>query len=134
MSAPATVSPEETVTALFQAFDTLDPDAIEPLFAADPQGVDEMSRGWLRGRDKLHGYLQQIKEAGLSDVQSDVSDVHATEWGDASVVTCMLDQSYVVGGERQSIHAPTTIVLRREDGAWRVAVVHSVPLPEAETT
>jgi ketosteroid isomerase-like protein len=32
-------------------------------------------------------------------------------------------------GESHAIHAPTTIILRRQGDAWRVALVHSVPVP-----
>ncbi|MEA2247827.1 MAG: hypothetical protein QOH46_2356 [Solirubrobacteraceae bacterium] len=133
MSAPAGTSPEETVSSLFQAFDALDIERAEALFADDVQGVDELSGGWRRGRDALHEYLQMISSAGLSDVRSSLSDVHTTDWGDTSVLTAVLDQSYRMGAEAVSLHAPTTIVLRRQEGAWRIALVHSVPLPESET-
>lgn len=132
MSAAAATSPEQTVTELFDAFDTLDIDAVEALFDEEPQGVDELSGGWRRGREALHGYLSEVTSAGLSDVQSNVSDVHTTEWGDAAIVTLVLDQTYTIGGERQSIHAPSTIVLRRRDHRWLVALVHTVPVPDQD--
>jgi ketosteroid isomerase-like protein len=53
------------------------------------------------------------------------------EWGDTALVTLVLDQTYTLGGERRSLHAPSSVVLRREDGAWRIALVHSVPLGES---
>jgi uncharacterized protein (TIGR02246 family) len=130
MSAAAATTPEQTVSDLFASFDTLDIDAIEALFDDDPQGVDELSGGWRRGREALHDYLSEVKHAGLSDVQSKVSDLHTTEWRDAAVVTLVLDQTYAMGGERQAIHAPTTIVLRRRDDRWLVALVHTVPVAD----
>jgi ketosteroid isomerase-like protein len=48
-----------------------------------------------------------------------------------ALATLVLDQTYDMGGHRAQIHAPTTIVLRLEDGMWRVALVHSVPMTEA---
>jgi hypothetical protein len=33
--------------------------------------------------------------------------------------------------ERQHISMPTTIVLRRSGAEWKVALIHSAPLPEA---
>jgi len=130
MSAPSTTSPQATVEALFAALDALDMDAIEAVFAADPQGVDELSGGWRRGRESVREYLATIASSGIADMRSVLSDVHASDWGDTALCTLVLDQTYTLGGERAEIHAPTTIVLRREDGAWRVALVHSVPLAE----
>jgi uncharacterized protein (TIGR02246 family) len=129
MTAPVTASPRETVDALLTAFDALDFDAMRPLFAADVQGVDELSGGWRRGREGLDAYIASVAEAGVSDVRSTRSDEHVTEWGDTAVVTLVVDQTYMLGGERQSVHAPTSVVLRREDRAWRVVLVHAVPLP-----
>jgi uncharacterized protein (TIGR02246 family) len=130
MSAPAASSPEQTVALLFQAFDSLDIERVETLIADDFQGVDELSGGWRRGRQALHEYLQMVSAAGLSDVRSQLSDVHTTDWGDTALVTAVLDQSYGMGGHIVRLHAPTTIVLRRQDGGWRIALVHSVPLSE----
>jgi uncharacterized protein (TIGR02246 family) len=130
MSAPAGTSPQETVAALFKAFDSLDLPGAEALFADDVQGIDELSGGWRRGRQALHEYMGMITEAGLSDVHSTLKDVNTTEWDHTALVTAVLDQTYRMGGEAVSLHAPTTIVLRQEDGGWRIALVHSVPLPE----
>jgi ketosteroid isomerase-like protein len=33
-------------------------------------------------------------------------------------------------GKAQHVSAPTTLVLRRQDGEWKLALFHSVPLPE----
>ena len=130
MSAPATTTPRETVDALFRALDALDVDTIEAMFSSDPQGIDELSGGWRRGREAMRQYLAMLRESGIADVRSSVSDVHLTEWGDTALATLMLDQTYTMGGQAQSIHAPTTLVLRREEGAWRVALVHTVPVDQ----
>ncbi|MEA2254065.1 MAG: hypothetical protein QOG35_110 [Solirubrobacteraceae bacterium] len=128
MSTATAASPERTVNDLFTALDSLDVGAIEAMFDDDPQGVDELSGGWRRGRAALHDYLTEVTSAGLSDIHSTPSDVHAKEWGDTALVTLVLDQTYTMGGEHQAIRAPTTIVLRRGDGGWRVALVHTVPV------
>jgi uncharacterized protein (TIGR02246 family) len=128
MAAPATTSPQATVDALFGALDALDLDALEALFSSDPQGVDELSGGWRRGRESLRQYLATVTESGIAEMRSTLSDVHLVEWGDVALATLVLDQSYAMGDRRARIHAPTTIVLRREDGVWRVALVHSVPM------
>jgi uncharacterized protein (TIGR02246 family) len=130
MSAPSTTSPRQTVDALFAALDVIDVDALEALFAAEPQGVDELSGGWRRGRESLREYLATVRDSGITDLHSTTSDVHVVDWGDTALATLVLEQTYAVGDERTEIHAPTTIVLRRENGAWRVALVHSVPMGE----
>jgi uncharacterized protein (TIGR02246 family) len=130
MSVSATTSPAQAADALFAAVDAEDFDAMRALMAADPQSVDELSGGWRRGREQLDQYIAGLKELNISDCHSTRSDERVDEWGDAALVTFMLDQTYRMGGERQTVHAPTSLVLRREDGVWRVALVHSVPVAQ----
>jgi uncharacterized protein (TIGR02246 family) len=130
MPAPATTSPEAVVNALFGALDEVDVDTVDALFAADPQGVDELSGGWRRGRAALHEHLAAVKAAGMANLRSTVSDLRLVDWGDTALATLVVEQTYTIDGRSRHIHAPTTIVLRREDGAWRIALVHSVPLAE----
>ena len=132
MPAPATSTPEQTVNELLRALDALDMDAIASMLADNPQGVDELSGGWRRGRDDLREYFDTVKRSGIADIHSKLSDLHVEDWGDTALVTAVLDQSYSMGGEETSLHAPTSIVLRRDGDAWRIALVHSVPLPEQE--
>ena len=97
--------------------------------ATDMQGVDEISRRWIRGFDDLSAYIRQL--AGMTgDVVSEMRDVHESIWGDTGLVTFWLEQDYTLEGERQHISAPTTTVLRREGGDWKVVLFHSVPLEE----
>lgn len=123
-------TPEQSVDELFRAFDSLDVAAIEPLFDDDAQGVDELSGGWRRGTEALRAYLSELTSGALTDVRSTITDLHTNEWHDTAVVTLVLHQSYVLEGEPRAIHAPTSIVLRRRDDRWLVALVHSVPLAD----
>jgi uncharacterized protein (TIGR02246 family) len=132
MSVSSQSSPQQTVSELFDAFDRLDTESAESLFDDEPQGVDELSGGWRRGREALHEYFAQIASAGLADVHSTLTDVHTADWGDTAVVTLVLDQTYTLESEQHAVHAPSTIVLRRQDGRWRVALVHSVPVQDSE--
>jgi ketosteroid isomerase-like protein len=66
----------------------------------------------------------------IKDVHSEVSDVHETVWDDTGVATFWLEQDYTLEGEQQHISAPTTVVLRRHDGEWKLVLFHSLPLPE----
>ena len=121
---------EGTVQTLMEALDRMDIEALEKKIADDAESVDEISRRWLRSKGEITGYFRQL-EGAVSNVRSQLRDVHEHTWGDAGVVTCWLDQDYTMEGAGQHVSAPTTFVLRREDGEWRIALVHSVPLPES---
>jgi ketosteroid isomerase-like protein len=120
---------ESTARELFEALDQKDFDRIVRLATDDVQGVDEISRGWLRGRAAMEAYFRSMDQQ-VSNIQSTLSDIHAVEHGDVGIVTLVLDQEYDIGGQRSSINAPTSIVARRVNGSWRVALLHSVPLAE----
>ena len=120
---------ESIARELFEALDRKDFDRIVGLATDDVQGVDEISRGWLRGRAAMEAYLKSLGEQ-VSNVRSTLTDIHAVEMGDVGIVTLVLDQEYDMAGQHTSIHAPTSIVVRRVDGGWRVALLHSVPLAE----
>jgi ketosteroid isomerase-like protein len=121
---------EDEVRRLFDSFDRLDFDAVATRMADDVQGVDELSRQWMRGKDALTTYFKKVGPQ-LSDPKSSLSDVKAVSWGDTGLVTCWLEQSYVLEGRTETISAPTTFVFRREGDAWKVVLVHSVPVAEA---
>jgi ketosteroid isomerase-like protein len=122
---------EQAVRQIFTRFDQLDLDAINEMTATDAQGIDEISRQWMRTADEITAYISKLRPM-LSDVHSELSDVREVVWGDAGIVTCWLDQSYTVDGKRAHVTAPTTFVFRREDGEWRIALLHSIPLPPDE--
>jgi uncharacterized protein (TIGR02246 family) len=121
---------ETTARKLVSALDALDLDAMMRLATDDAQGIDEISRRWMRGRDELEAYLRQMTSA-VSDVRTELRDVEERTWDDSGVLTCWLEQDYTMEGARHHISAPTTVVLRREGGEWRLALFHSIPLPEA---
>jgi hypothetical protein len=65
------------------------------------------------------------------DTRADLSSQEGERrWGDMGLVTCWLDQDYTLEGAKQHVSAPTTILLQREDGEWKLSLVHSIPLPE----
>ena len=57
MSPQTATSLEQQTRRLFELFDALDTDAILELTTEDAQGIDEISRGWLRGRAALESYF-----------------------------------------------------------------------------
>jgi ketosteroid isomerase-like protein len=120
----------ETVASEFvSALDSMDVDRMMEATAEDAQGVDEISRRWLRGRDEVDAYLRQLMGA-VSGLRTELRDAHERIWGDSGVLTCWLDQDYTMEGNAQHVSAPTTIVFRREGAEWKLALFHSIPLAE----
>jgi hypothetical protein len=116
------------VQRMFDALDKADVETGLTLIGSDPQGIDEISRKWMRGGGELTGYFRQLIDMA-SDVHSEIHDVHEVDWGDTGIVTFWLEQDYTLEGERAHISAPTTCVLRREAGEWKITLFHSIPLP-----
>ena len=114
---------------MFELLDALDIKGLGAMLTEDAQEVDENTRAWTRGRGAIESYLSQVEESA-SDVHSHVSDFNETIWGDVGLVTLVLDQTYKMGDEERSITAPTSFVFRREDDDWKIALIHTVPIPE----
>jgi ketosteroid isomerase-like protein len=133
MSAQAERALEQEARRLLELLDEMDVEGLAAMLTDDAQGVDEISRGWRRGRAELSDYLSAL-EGTVVDVQSEMSDLHATSWGDVGVVTFMLGQTYEIDGRKQILSAPTSLVFRRQGDDWKVALIHSVPLPEQGQT
>jgi ketosteroid isomerase-like protein len=119
---------ERVAQQVFGALDRGDAEAVIRLGAEEMQGVDELSRRWLRGIDEVSGYIRQLTGM-VKDVQSTLGDVHETVWGDTGAVSCWLEQDYTLDEIPQHVSAPTTLLFRREADDWKVALFHSVPLP-----
>jgi ketosteroid isomerase-like protein len=128
MSEP-TAALEQEARRLLERLDAMDFDGLKAMLTDDAQGVDEISRGWKRGRNALEAYFSQLENA-VADVHSRVSDANASVWGDVGLVTFVLDQTYKMNGEEQTLTAPTSLVFRRQGEDWKVALIHSVPLPD----
>jgi len=120
---------EAVVRGMFDALDKNDVEAVRRTGADDMQGIDEISRHWMRGPGEVRQYIGQMMSM-IEDVRSEVNDVHEILWGDTGLATFWLEQDYTLEGKRQHISAPTTVVLRRQDGEWRLVLFHSLPLPE----
>ena len=121
---------EKTVREWMRLLDAKDFEAMARKTTDDVQAVDELKRGWMRGRPALDEYFKQFGPQ-LSDIRSELRDVREAAWGDLGLVTCWLEQDYTFQGKKQHISAPTTLLLRRYGSEWKLALFHSVPLPEA---
>ena|ERR1700733_5079148 len=129
--------PEETtVTTLehetrrvFELLDALDLKGLRAMLTEDVQEVDEITRSWRRGRAGVEAYFAQL-EGAVSDPRSQLSDLHTTAWGDVGLVTFVLDQTYKMNGREERLSAPTSMLFCRQDDGWKLALIHSVPLPD----
>ena len=119
----------EVATEFIAALDSLDVDRMMERVGEDPQGVDEISRRWIRGKAELDAYLRQLA-GSVSEVRTELKDTSENVWGETGVLTCWLEQSYMLDGQAQHVSAPTTIVFHREGGEWKLSLFHSVPIPE----
>jgi ketosteroid isomerase-like protein len=124
-----TTSLERLPAEMYRLLDDLEIGAVAALLTADAQGIDEISRTWVRGRTALEAYLDEIRLV-VGDLRSTIRDLEVVAWGDTGAVTFVLEQTYSYDGRRTRITCPTTFVCRREDGRWKIAVMHSMPLPE----
>ncbi|TXH42530.1 MAG: SgcJ/EcaC family oxidoreductase [Actinobacteria bacterium] len=121
--------PLQTIEQVLQGIDSGNAEVILDAYADDAEGIDEVSRGWMRGRDQIAAYTRQLV-ADLDSCSSELVDVHEAIIGDAAVVTGILCQDYSLAGEAQSVRMPATFVLRRDSGHWRVLLFHALPIPE----
>ncbi len=119
---------EDTVRGLFEALDKNDVDPGMHMLSSETQGIDEISRRWMRGDDEVRAYVSDLMKQA-TDIHSEINDVREKTWGDVGLVTCWLEQDYTFNGERQHVSAPTSVVLRLEQGDWKIALFHSLPLP-----
>jgi ketosteroid isomerase-like protein len=118
---------EAVANKVIEALDARDRQRLFANVDVDVQSVDEVSRQWLRGRDALETYFGQIIDR-VTDVRTTLRDVTEYVWDDTGLVTCWFEQRYTLDGAQRQISAPTTIVFRRTDGQWKMALFHSVPL------
>jgi len=123
-----TTSPQEQfVLDLFKSLDRLEP--FFDFLTDDVICVDEISKKWMRGKQAAIETWTPIL-AAMESCKSTMSDIHVDMAGDLSIVTGMLNQTYVFDGQQVTINAPTTFILRKEQGALKAYLLHTVPFPE----
>jgi ketosteroid isomerase-like protein len=119
----------DIVRDMFAQLDSGNTEALRGLMDDDAEGIDELSRRWVRGAAELGHYISTTL-AAVKDIRSQIRDVSERSWGDTGIVTCWLDQAYSHEGQTANLTAPTSVVLRRRDDAWRITLIHTIPLPE----
>jgi ketosteroid isomerase-like protein len=128
VTTPTQTSLPQTVSRLLEFLDAMNLDALASMVDDEVQSIDEIARGWVRGRSAMQGYLSQLRDA-VSDLHSEMSDVQEKAWGDTGLVTFTLDQTYTLDGQRHQVSAPTSVVFRRQENEWKIMLIHTVPLP-----
>jgi ketosteroid isomerase-like protein len=116
----------------FAAFERGDGDALAAAVASDAQGVDEISRRWIRGTDEVRTYVRGLVSM-VSGVKTVFSDGSETIDGDSGLLTCWMEQDYLVDGAMQHVSAPTTVMFRRASDGWKMSLFHSIPLPAEDS-
>ncbi|HSS94179.1 MAG TPA: nuclear transport factor 2 family protein [Candidatus Dormibacteraeota bacterium] len=122
---------ENATRQLFDALDRKDAEAIIRSASQEVQMVDEISRKWQRGIDAAGSYFRQAMGT-VDDIHSTINDVHESVLGDTGLVTCWLEQDYTLEGNRTHVSAPTSLVFRRDNDAWKVVLIHTIPMPPDE--
>ena len=118
---------EQELRDFFGALDRMELEPLVERITDDMQGVDEISRGWTRGKSEFEAKAALLMET-VSDVRTEITDIVEHIWGETGVVTCWIEQDYTYEGAAQHVSAPTTVVFRRVDSGWRMAVFHSIPI------
>lgn len=119
---------EECVHEAYDAMEKLDVARVGALLGPDMQAVDGVMRTWKRGLGEIGAHLATL-ESSLTDEVSTISGMEIREYGDTAVATYTVAQRYTFAGTRHEDVCPTTMVLRRTDGTWKIALFHSVPVP-----
>lgn len=60
----------------------------------------------------------------VSDYTNAVENIESRVYGDGAVVSCIVRQDYEMNGHRIDEFLPTTYVLERRDGAWKIVFAH----------
>ena len=117
---------QQIVIDMFKSLDRLEAEPFFEFFSNDVTIVDEIGKKWLRGKAVAIETWAPILGA-MQSCSSTLSDIHVDIAGDIAIVTCMLDQTYVFDGQSTTITAPTTCLIRKDNGAMKITLVHTIP-------
>ncbi len=129
MTVPATSDVEEFVRSAYRAMETVDVAKIRTMLADDLQAVDGLMRTWKRGVGEIGQHLSAL-ESSLQRWGSEISDMQVRDYGETAIATYLVEEKYSFQGREYVDVAPSSMVLRRVDGQWRIVLFQSVPLPQ----
>jgi ketosteroid isomerase-like protein len=128
MTVHAGTDVEQFVRDAYRAMETVDVARVATMLADDLQAVDGLMRTWKRGLGEVGAHLSAL-ESSLQRWGSQLSDMHVQEYGDIAIATYQVEEKYSFQGVDYVDIAPTSMVLRRVDGEWRIVLFQSVPMP-----
>ncbi|GJQ19910.1 MAG: hypothetical protein HBSIN02_02650 [Bacteroidia bacterium] len=67
----------------------------------------------------------------ISEYEYSIESMDVRVYGDGAVVFYILRQEYKVDGQERSEYLPTTMVLERREGGWKIVHVHRSADPES---
>ncbi|HXT16524.1 MAG TPA: nuclear transport factor 2 family protein [Gemmatimonadaceae bacterium] len=100
-----------------------DPDALEPLLAADFTFVNPV--GLLITKQQ---FLDNFRTGRLQNSKYDVSEMAVRMYGDAAVVTYRSDVAGPAGSQQISNKRRRTTMLVKRDGRWLIVAQQSTPI------
>ncbi len=119
---------ESFVHDIYEAMEALDVPRVRTMLDTEQiQAVDAVMKTWKRGLGEIGAHLSTLED-NVSDESSVISDMDVREWGDVAVVTYSVEQWYTFAGVRHHEVSPSTMILRRIDGDWKLALFQSVPI------
>lgn len=119
---------QKATETFFEFAERKDGEALIASFTDECQGIDEITRRWIRGRGKFADYIRQLIEQ-VDGITTRIEDVHESVHGNAGLMTCWIEQDYTLKGTPTHVSAPTTLAFQRQAGEWKVSLFHSLPLP-----
>lgn len=118
---------EVIVREMFEDLDKLDVVKILDCFSQDVQWVDEFTEEWKFGKSNLETFFSNVTNS-ITNMKSKASNFRTVVSGENALVTFMLEQTYTHDGQNVDLKAPTTMAFIRENGTWKVSLLHSIPL------
>ncbi len=76
---------EQELRDFFGALDRMELEPLVERITDDMQGVDEISRGWTRGKSEFEAKAALLMET-VSDVRTEITDIAEHIWGETGVV------------------------------------------------
>ena len=120
---------DDVVHSLFTSLDAKDTAGICSLLVDDAAMVDEITKGWMVGRETLRQHLDATF-AGVEAIASNVRDLRVRATGDFATATCTLLQRYTLNGQTVDVVAPTSMSFERSNGEWLIVTMHAIPLAD----
>ena len=114
---------DRLVRDFFASVDRKDFDLLLKQVDRNAEGVDEISRKWIRGKRAFAAYFKRVAPQ-IKNIKSTLRGLHTREVGSVGIATCFLHQSYTLSGRRQIVGAGHGTIPRT-----RIEANRHLPLP-----